>query len=139
MRSYVTIISSFLIFLFIYTATDKLVHLDKNAFVLNQMPMLAGYGKHLALGIPVTEILISLLLVFPATKLKGLYAALALMSVFTIYLLAMLAKGGVMPCSCGGVIAKMSWGQHLAFNIVVTALTGLAIRYGDRSLQNKIT
>jgi hypothetical protein len=139
MRTFVTIISASLIFLFIYTAIDKLVHLDKNAFVLNQMPMLSGNGKYLALGIPVIEIFVSILLVFPATKLKGLYAAFGLMSVFTIYLLVALLKGGDMPCSCGGVIAKMSWGQHLAFNIVVTALTGLAIRYSNRSLQNKIT
>jgi hypothetical protein len=31
-----------------------------------------------------------------------------------------------LPCSCGGIINRLSWPQHLVLNVVLTALTALA-------------
>jgi len=33
-----------------------------------------------------------------------------------------------MPCGCGGVIEKMSWIQHLWFNLIFLALSIFALR-----------
>lgn len=78
--------------------------------------------------LPFTEIVIVLLLLFNRTRLNGLRLAFSLMLLFTIYTTLILS--GVfhrLPCSCGGVIKYLTWGQHFIFNLFFTAicLTGM--------------
>jgi hypothetical protein len=42
----------------------------------------------------------------------------------------MLAYAKHLPCSCGGVIKKLTWPQHLAFNIffLLIAMTGIILQ-----------
>ena len=39
------------------------------------------------------------------------------MTIFTLYIGYMVAFVPKLPCSCGGIIQKMSWNQHLIFNV----------------------
>jgi hypothetical protein len=122
------IIAIFLIFLFAYTATDKL--LNNNAFttVLKQVPFIAQGAGIIAILLPLAELSIALLLLFETTRLTGLYASLALLSAFTLYLVYMVLFVPHLPCSCGGVISKMSWKQHVVFNVAFAGLTLIGIR-----------
>lgn len=58
------------------------------------------------------------------TRLKGLYGALGLIILFTIYVYV----AGIVffrpntHCYCGGVITLLSWPQHLMFNIELNLL-----------------
>lgn len=49
------------------------------------------------------------------------------MTMFTTYIYVILNYSSFTPCSCGGVLEKMSWTEHLLFNIVFILLSGLAI------------
>jgi hypothetical protein len=65
----------------------------------------------------------------PRTRKLGLYISLGLMMAFTGYISYMMIFIPDLPCSCGGVISKMTWGQHLIFNVffMLLALTGILL------------
>jgi hypothetical protein len=48
------------------------------------------------------------------------------MLAFTGYVIAVVSFSKELPCSCGGVLQEMSWGQHIVFNIVFTLLALVA-------------
>jgi len=112
--------------LFMYTAASKLFTLDNFASTLAKSPLIGSYSKLLAWLIPISELLVSLLLIIARTRKQGLYAALLLMVLFTTYLCYMVLSGTKLPCSCGGVVSNLSWQQHIWFNIafIVLAFTG---------------
>jgi len=95
--------------------------------MLNQV-FTKNIANVLVWAVPFTELLAGSLLIFLKTRLAGLYASLLLLISFTIYIgLVMNNVFGRIPCSCGGVLNKMTWEQHLVFNIVFLLLTATAI------------
>ena len=116
------IIGGLFILLFLYTALSKLSEIAVFRLVLRSSPLISGYANIISILIPVSEILVSVLLFIPGTRRWGLYASFVLMLVFTLYLAYMITSTPELPCSCGGVIGKMSWKQHLLFNIAFTLL-----------------
>ncbi|MDG3583367.1 DoxX family protein [Galbibacter sp. CAA-3] len=94
---------------------------------MGQSPMLSVYAGWLAWLVPVLELLIVGLLVFPRTRLLGLMGAFTLMVMFTVYIYIILNYASYVPCSCGGVLEKLGWGEHLVFNMAFIFLALLAI------------
>jgi hypothetical protein len=121
------IISSLFILLFVYTAISKIIDFENFSNTLSTAPLIRTVGSQLAWLIPAVEIATSILLFFPKTRKIGLWASLALMLIFTGYLAYMLFVSDVRPCSCGGVIEKMTWNQHFIFNIFFTVLAGFGL------------
>ena len=126
----IEIIAAFFIILFIYTAINKLSAISQFQNVLTKSPVIGKMAYPIGWIIPVSELAIVALLFFPVTRSAGIYCSLLLMSAFTIYLVYMLAFSPWLPCSCGGVLSKMSWKQHILFNIsfIVLALCAILIR-----------
>ena len=133
----IEVISSLLILLFVYTAISKL--LDHTAFktVLSKSPLIASKAGIVALALPITEALVSVLLFIPRTRIWGFYGSLALMSVFTLYLAYMINFTPKLPCSCGGVLKQMTWNQHLLFNIFFLALSAIGLVLERKRLKRK--
>jgi uncharacterized membrane protein YphA (DoxX/SURF4 family) len=121
-----TIIFLFAI-LFLYTGISKLMEYEELKGQLAESPVLASIAPVLAIGLPWIEFMVVLLLVVPRWRLKGFYVAAALMSTFTIYIIAILSFSDELPCSCGGVLAALSWPQHIVLNSVFIALAVLGI------------
>lgn len=121
-------ISLLLVFVFANTASSKLI--DSTGFigVLRQVPLIGRGAGVMAVLLPLAELLIAMLLIFETTRLFGLYASLVLLLIFTGYLLYMILTLSHLPCSCGGVISKMSWRMHLIFNAALSGLTVIGIR-----------
>ncbi|NLR68897.1 hypothetical protein HGH92_31640 [Chitinophaga varians] len=107
------------ILMFSYAAASKLFDVKLFTRQLRLQPFNLSWVPFMVWAIPTVELLVVLLLILPKYRLKGLYAAIGLMIVFTAYILV--AKSGVfkyIPCSCGGVISKLTWTQHLWFNLI---------------------
>ena len=116
------------IVLFVYTAIMKIRDYEIFYVRLGQSPMLEGMGVWLAVLIPVALLFSAALLFFDRTRLRGLYSALVLMLVFTMYIGAVLSFfSSSLPCSCNGVFEVMTWKQHLWFNLFFTALAVVGI------------
>jgi len=111
-------IAGVLIALFLYASLSKFM--DFHTFtgeMLNQ-PLPHYITRFLIWFIPVTEIGMCIALLFERTRLYALYASLGFMTLFTIYSIFILLNFfGRIPCSCGGVIKRLTWRQHLVFNL----------------------
>jgi uncharacterized membrane protein len=127
------LICSLFIFLFVYTALSKFYSFDRFLIVLAKSPLIGNSNHLVAWSIPFSELAIALLLLLPSTRRIGMYGAFVLMILFTAYVGYMVVFIPHLPCSCGGVIQKMSWKQHLFFN---AAFTGLAL-WGIRLLKKE--
>lgn len=123
------IISAIFIFLFVYTALSKLFMYKIFTQTLQETPLIGSMAAYLAITLPIVELIISLLLFIPRTRKWGLYCTFSLMLIFTLYIGYMIAFTPNRPCTCGGVLEKLTWTQHLLFNIIFTllALAGILL------------
>ncbi|SHM57674.1 Methylamine utilisation protein MauE [Chitinophaga jiangningensis] len=134
---FVEIVAFLIAALFIYTGIMKFREHDVFRFAIGNTPVLKPISSVLAWGLPALELVIAVLLLVPALRRKGLYAAFGLMIAFTVYIAANLIFASKLPCNCGGVLQQMTWPQHLVFNIVVTAAAGLALVW-EKQATNKV-
>ncbi|WP_418501821.1 MauE/DoxX family redox-associated membrane protein [Flagellimonas sp.] len=123
----VEVICFLFILLFVYAAVSKLTDVQKFTVQIGQSPLLTNIAGFTAWFIPIVEIGVSLLLAWPRSRLYGLYGAFGLMVMFTAYIIAILSFSEHIPCSCGGVLEKLGWTEHLIFNIVFIALAAIGI------------
>lgn len=115
------------ILLFVYAALNKFLVFDEFKIQIGQSPVLTAYAGWVAWVVPSVEVLISLLLIMPRFRLLALYAAFTLMVMFTAYIFIILNFSDHIPCSCGGVLEKLGWTEHLIFNIIFVVLAFIGI------------
>lgn len=120
------------VLLFVYAAVSKILDFENFQVQLGQSPLLSAFASWVSWLVPLAELIITLALIIAKFRNIGLLAALSLMTMFTAYIFIILNYSSFVPCSCGGILEKMTWGVHLAFNIVFVLLAALAI-----VLQNK--
>ena len=78
--------------------------------------------------LPPIELAISFSLIIERFRKVGLIASLILMLLFTLYTASVLLHFFPrVPCSCGGIIKKLTWGQHLILNIIYTLIATAGI------------
>lgn len=118
----IDMIAFLLIVLFLYTGISKLMEYQVFKEQVAVSPILIKVAPLISIGLPVVEIIVAIMLILPRWRLPGLILSLALMAGFTVYIILLLTYSDHLPCSCGGVLAQLSWPQHLAFNIVFIAL-----------------
>ncbi|PHR12829.1 MAG: hypothetical protein COA40_08165 [Aequorivita sp.] len=123
----INLISILFIVLFVYAAISKLLDFETFQIQLAQSPFLGTYAGVLSVLVPAVEILLSVLIIFPRYRIAALIGCFTLMIMFTVYIFIILNFSDYIPCSCGGVLEKLSWTQHLVFNIVFIVLAALAI------------
>src|ERR1700722_12523214 len=130
-------IAALLILLFLYASVSKFLDFKRFIDEMNNQPLPNSWTPFLVWGIPLLEIGISILLLFEYTRLFGFYASLAMMVLFTSYAILILTHFfPYIPCSCGGVIRKLTWPQHLVLNLVFVALSILGIGLQRRNLSH---
>ena len=124
---FVDIISILLIILFIYAATSKLLDHQKFQVQLGQSPILTEFAGVIVWMIPLLEILVAFLLAIQRWRVIGLYASFSLMTMFSAYIVAITRFSEYIPCSCGGILDRLSWNDHLLFNFIFTILSVVGI------------
>jgi uncharacterized membrane protein YphA (DoxX/SURF4 family) len=133
----VEIISVLFIILFLYTGISKLMEYSVFKEQVAENPILQPIASFIAWSLPLTEFIVSIMLLIPRWRLKGLYASLALMIAFTIYIGAIMIFYKELPCSCGGIISLLSWHGHLIFNSIFILLAYIGVRF-ERQLRRSI-
>ena len=120
---------SLLILLFSYASLSKVLEYDKFVFQmsLSHVEVIKASARFLAWSVPLLELGIVVLLLLPRTKALGLYTSLLLLIIFSLYIAGMLLSGTNLPCTCGGIISKLSWKGHLAFNLFFILVNTIAI------------
>jgi len=124
---FVEIITYFFILLFLYTGVAKLMEIPQFKQQLVSSPLLGSMAGLITWALPIVEILLAIALFIPAFRLKALYATLALMTLFTIYVVVLLFMDSHLSCSCGGIVEELSPKQHVLFNVACVLLSAVAI------------
>jgi len=129
-------ISFLFILLFVYAAASKLMDMEKFRAQAGQSPLIYPVANLVIWTVPLLEILISILLIIPRSRLLGFYSSFGLMVLFSSYIVILLRFSDFVPCSCGGVLEKMTWTQHLVFNIafVLLGLAGIILEVKQEAL-----
>lgn len=122
-----TFISIFFILLFCYAAISKIMDFEKFHIQMTESPLLSTFAGFLPYVLVISEFIIAGLLCYRITQNAGLLASFILMLFFTGYIAHMLLTSENLPCSCGGILEKMSWTQHLYFNIGCAVLAAIAL------------
>ena len=123
----VDIICILFMILFLYTSVNKMMEYSVFKEQISESPILAPISMPIAAGLPIIEMLLTIMLLIPRWRLIALYASLVMMTLFTMYVIAILLFDKNLPCSCGGILAALSWPQHLIFNItfIIFAIAGI--------------
>lgn len=103
--------------LFLYTAYAKIVDHARFLAGLTRVHLISGLAVFISFAVPIVEIFVALLLLIPQTAKIGLYSFIAVMLSFTLYIISAMIWEPRLPCHCGGAIEKLSWGQHIWFNL----------------------
>lgn len=128
-KLFIDLVVLLLVLLFLHTAVSKFLDFKGFTYDLNNQPFPDIFTPYLRWLLPVGEIAIVAALCFEKTRRAGLYAALGLMSLFTLYTaLVLLHVFDYVPCSCGGVVSYLNWPQHLVFNLFFVIITCIAIK-----------
>jgi len=120
-------VSNFFVILFCYAAISKVLDFDNFQVQISASPLLNGSSQFLPSTIIIVELLIAGLLCYKKTKTIGLIGSFVLMLIFTGYVALLFSTSKNLPCSCGGILEKMSWSQHLYFNIGCVVLSVIAL------------
>lgn len=112
--------SVLLVALWGYAALSKFA--DYPRFVaqmqLAPVPLMKSLAPFLGIGVPVTELILVVFLFTDRFRRTALRLSFFLLLSFNIYIFLMLKSGLELPCTCGGLISKLGWRQHLIFNTV---------------------
>lgn len=125
------------LFLFLYAAYGKLTDHDTFARGLSKVNYLGVYAEPIAWLVPIAEIGIAILLIIPHTYKLGLYLFTGTMMVFTLYIGSMLLWNEKLPCHCNLFVEKLSWVEHLWFNLALIGLSITAILLSRSNLNLK--
>lgn len=129
-------ISSYLFLaLYVYTAYEKLKNHQLFENTISHSILIGRYSAAISWLVPIVELMISLLLILPNTRIWGLKAGVALMALFTAYLGYMLLFAEKLSCSCGGFVSELSWQDHLLFNSLFILIGLAALLFQQKNLQ----
>lgn len=128
----INIICYLIAFLFAYAAMSKILDFENFQVQLAQSPLLSAYSQFISFAVIIVELTLAFYLCLPHFQKLALYCSLGLMSSFTIYIFLILNYSDFVPCSCGGILEKLGWTEHLIFNIAVLLLISIAILYKEK-------
>ncbi|WP_116789520.1 MauE/DoxX family redox-associated membrane protein [Flavobacterium psychrotrophum] len=137
-RSIVFTTSIFYIVLFVYAAVSKLLDFENFQVQLGQSPILGSFAGVISYVVPLAELLLAVVLLIPKFRRFGLYASLSLMVMFSAYIYIVLKYAAFVPCSCGGILEKLSWQQHIIFNLCYVAVAIIGIVFAELPEAKKV-
>jgi len=121
------VIASVLLLAFGYAAISQLFFHHTFYVQLVQGLGSDGTAAVLSWAIPILQLTICFLLWRRNTRLKALVTTLALLSVFTVYLVRMLPFAGKTICACGEPAPWFTLETNILVNTALIFLTGTAI------------
>lgn len=137
-KALVKLIAIVLAVLFAIAAVDKLEHYPKFHLQLQRFPVSLSVLYSQAWLIPVTELITAVLLLVPMTRVKGLFASLFLLSLYTLYLVIMLETRFYCTCNCGEPFQSLSLKVHIILTLASVFVTGVGVVLSGRLVEEPL-
>jgi hypothetical protein len=125
----------FFALLFIYASISKLLEFENFQVQLAQSPLLSAYAGFISYAVIIFEVIITIVLCIKEIRLIGLYLSMGIMVSFTVYIFIILNYSDFVPCSCGGILEKLGWTEHLIFNIICVLFAFVGINILEQQRQ----
>jgi uncharacterized membrane protein YphA (DoxX/SURF4 family) len=126
-KALIRLIAVSLAVLFFYAAVSKLDQYAIFRVQLQKYPLALPLVKQQAWLVPVIEMVIASFLLFPRLQVKGLFSALFVLSVYTIYLTCIPGDRFSSPCRCGEPWPSFSLRSNIIFNLFCVLTTGIGV------------
>lgn len=126
---FIEAVSLLFVLLFVYAAIAKFLDFENFQIQLGQSPLLGAFACWVSWLVPMGELLIAISLLIPRFRKLGLLTALSLMTMFSVYIFITLHYSSFIPCSCGGILEKMSWEAHFIFNLFFVFLAVVTLLF----------
>jgi|GEM_PF-6460506 hypothetical protein len=126
-KTIVELLASALIVVFLYAAAVQFVYHETYFSQLNRPRTGKVFAYIISYLLPLVHVLLAWLLWRPAKRLAGFVCAMAVMSLYTIYLFVMLPAGSKAQCHCGELWQGASLELNILFNLAVILLSAVAI------------
>lgn len=98
---------------------EKYLRFDSFRAGMLRQPLPGGLVNFLTWFLPVAELAVVLLLLVHRWRKFGYILSTGLLVLFTGYVgLAVLGAWGELPCTCGSVISRLTWKNHLQSNLL---------------------
>lgn len=121
--------------LYLYTGANKLLQFAYFEQSIESQPLPAPVIAAVKWTLPVVLLVVPVLILIPKTYKWGLRAATSLMFVFTVYVtLAWMGAFDNQPCTCAGISASISMGEHVVIDSIALLLGTLAILFEDKKM-----
>jgi len=125
--------------LFVYAAISKLASYEKSRKEMLNQVFPHEVAILLTWLIPVIELFIAIMLLFPRLRKLSFLLSFALLVIFSIYIaVSMSGTFGRIPCSCGGVLGQLSYSVHLIFNSFFILLATIGAKSTHQISKGKI-
>jgi len=123
------ILVTLIFIMFLYASFSKYFDFAGFQRAMHNQPFPSPLSDVLVVILPPIEIIAAILLVVDKARIAGLKVTIGLMTAFTLYIAGILLHlFPRVPCTCGGIIKLMSWGQHLVFNVFFIAIAIIALK-----------
>lgn len=137
-KALVKLIAIALAVLFAVAAVEKLENYGLFRMQLQKFPFSWPVLQQLAWVIPVTELIIAAFLLLPFTRLKGLFASLFLLGLYTLYLTCMLDIRFQSICYCGEPFQSLSLKMHTIVTLIFVMITGVGVVLSGRLVEPSV-
>ncbi|WP_425638833.1 MauE/DoxX family redox-associated membrane protein [Algoriphagus yeomjeoni] len=122
--------------LFAYTAVSKVYDWQGTQRAMYNQVFPIAMADVLLYLLPLVELGVAVLLLVPGWRKIGLLMSVLLMVLFTGYVAwVWLGFSGRVPCSCGGVLENLGWGEHLVVNLMFLVLAVIGY-WSHRKVRN---
>lgn len=122
-----------LAFVWVYTGISKLYDWVGTQYGIYAQAFPAWIAEMLIYILPPLEILIGLMLLVGRTRKMGFSISFILMLIFTFYVSwVYFGMTKFIPCTCGGLFQKLSWGSHLLINCILLLLSTLGLFFENK-------
>src|SRR5258707_6534158 len=123
----VEVICLVLVLNFFYEGIYKLANLDDYHFWLGREPFLGPVAGILTYSIPIGEILLSLLFLFPATRLIALYSSLIGLILFILWIMSGYLFSHLLFWPHHALWQKPTWMQKMLISLGICWMSFMAI------------
>lgn len=122
--------------LFIYTAVSKAYDWQGTKLAMYSQLFPEWMADILLFLLPILELGLASMLLISAWRKTGLLLSVLLLILFTGYVGWIgLGFSERVPCSCGGVLSSLDWGEHLVFNLAFLGIAGYGLWFERRKTQ----
>ncbi|MHA7129247.1 MauE/DoxX family redox-associated membrane protein [Algoriphagus namhaensis] len=118
-----------LILTWTYTGLEKIIRFEASRKAFHNQTFPPELAELLSYSVPPLEIMLALLLAYPATRWWGYLGSLLLFTVFITYVgLIWVGAFPRIPCNCAGIIESLGWGEHFFLNLLMIGISIVGLR-----------